>query len=198
MVLSHRERMIALVTLGAVALLAVNSLVLTPLAERRDRVDAEAESARLELERANRLFSNGRRVNERWQEMLGAGLTSDASDAEARALAALSTWAREAGLGPPTSLRPERREVGEQFQTITLRATGTGSMENISDFLRRIQSADLPLRVTDMQLTTRTEGSDELSLQLGVSTICLAPEPERNARPGQGRPATAAQREVLR
>jgi hypothetical protein len=32
------------------------------------------------------------------------------------------------------------------------------------------------VRVTDMQLSSKKEGTDELAIQLGISTVYLAPE----------------------
>ena len=176
--------MIALVAGGAVALLAVNQFVLSPLFARGARVDKDLQQATLALDQANGLFANDPRMKARWQEMVAAGLTSDASEAESRALQSLSGWAKDVGLGPPSSLKPERREDGKPFQRVTLRASGTGSMETVGEFLWRIQTADIPIRVTDLALTTNTEGTDELTMEVGVSTICLAPEPPKKGAGG--------------
>lgn len=206
MILTQRERYIALAAGGALALLVVNYFFLSPLSARSERVDEQITKATLDMQHADAVFANGRRMNRQWSEMLDAGLTSDASAAESQALHAVRDWAQRAEIGSPSSLKPERRETRGRFQQITLRATGTGSMESVGELLHAIETADIPIRVTDLQITSRKEGTDELSLQLGVSTICLAPDPPKTApgrgglppRPPAGRPAAPAAREGSR
>src|SRR3712207_7371087 len=55
----------------------------------------------------------------------------------------------------------------------SFRATANGRMDSISEFLWRIETAEIPLRINDMQINARKEGSDDLQLQLGVSTLYL-------------------------
>jgi hypothetical protein len=62
-------------------------------------------------------------------------------------------------------------------------------MAQISRFLWRIQAATIPVRITDLQITSHKEGTDDLALVLGIGTIYPAPEPEKspsgNAAPPQ-------------
>jgi hypothetical protein len=178
MILSKRERYIGIATAAVVALLALDRFVFTPLMERRTRVQNDITLAQLELDRATLLFNNSRTVNKRWGEMLDGGLKTDASPAESQVLQAVQEWAREAGLN--MSLKRERTDKANQFQQITLRAAANGNMSAVSRFLYRLQTARIPVRVTDILLSsTRKEGTDDLSLTLGISTIYLAPQEPR-------------------
>jgi hypothetical protein len=65
-------------------------------------------------------------------------------------------------------------------------------MRQVGTFLYGIQSASIPVKVTDVQLNSKKEGMDELAIQLGISTVYLAPE-DKNPKPaaagtGAGRP----------
>ena len=55
-----------------------------------------------------------------------------------------------------------------------MRVTANGGMAAVAGFLWRVESAKLPLRIKDVQIGGR-EGSDDLSLQMQVSTLYLAP-----------------------
>ena len=58
--------------------------------------------------------------------------------------------------------------------------------EPLEDLVEEMESADLPLRIHDVQLGSRTEGRDDLSLQLHFSTL-YAPAPElAQAAPASG------------
>jgi len=49
-------------------------------------------------------------------------------------------------------------------------------MAAISRFMWRLQTSKVPIRVTDLSITTRRDGIDDLSLDLGISTLYLPPE----------------------
>ena len=177
MILSRRERYIVFATVGALALLAADYFVVTPLWQKRSSLVAEVEAAEVELERASVTFSKDRRLKRRWAEMQDKGLASDAPSAESQTLNALRRWAQESRLSL-SSLKPERGERHDpQFRRLTFRVTAVGSMQSISEYLWRVRTAEVPLRVTDLSITARKEGADDLTLQLGVSTIYLSPEP---------------------
>jgi hypothetical protein len=54
-------------------------------------------------------------------------------------------------------------------------------MGQIGRFLYRLQTANIPVRIVDMTINSRRDGADDLAIVLGVSTIYLAPEPEKPA-----------------
>ena len=64
-------------------------------------------------------------------------------------------------------------------------------MAQIGKFMYRIQTAGSPVRVSDLTVSSRKEGNDDLTFVVGVSTIFLAPEADKS------RTATAMAREVL-
>jgi type II secretory pathway component PulM len=184
MILSKRERYIGIATGAVVTLLALDWFIFTPLLERRQRVQSEIELAQLELDRATLLFKNSKAVNARWREMLDSGVKTDASAAESQVLQAVHDWARESGL-TMSSIKRERTDRVKQFQQITLRAAANGNMSAASRFMYRVQTARVPVRITDLLISSsRKEGTDDLSLTLGISTIYLAPEPRKNETPG--------------
>ena len=58
-------------------------------------------------------------------------------------------------------------------------------MRAVARFLWEMESADLPLRIHDVQLGSRTEGRDDLSVQLHFSTLYAPPaEVEEGAPSG--------------
>ena len=182
--MTKRERTIAIVAVGAVGLLALNHVVLEPLWQRMQVADARVATAQQGLEEARNLFDTDLRARRKWKEIAGESLRTDAPSAEGQVLNHVRDWAQSAGLSL-TSLKPERSEPEEGFQKITIRATGTGGMEQVARFLHSVQTAKIPVRVADVQIASRREGSNDLQLQVGLSTIYLPPEPA-NASAGAG------------
>ncbi len=175
--LSRREASIAVVAVLAVALLLADRYVITPLMESGAALEAEKGLVVRELEEAGRLFQRRRLLARRWQEMTAGGLSSDPSAAEGRLLHAVGDWAEQAGLAL-SSVQPDRRAPGKGAAVgeIVVQASGTGTMRSVARFLWLAETTDLPLRIQELQLGARTEGADDLSLQLELSTIYAAGE----------------------
>lgn len=192
MIMSKREKMIAYVTGAAIGLFLLDYIAVEPLMAHRQDLVTKVQRARSDLANAQHTVSHGKVMNKRWSEMTKAGLTSDTSAAEAQAQNALNAFFGDARL-TPTSIKPERTERAKQFNAITIRATGTGNLSSIGRFLYRIQTSEIPMKVTDFQVNSRKEGTDELTLTLGVSTIALAPpdKPKPGARTAAGGSSSA-------
>lgn len=173
MVLSKRERVIAVVAFAAVATLVLDHYALTPLLNASARLEVERTSAAAELDKATTLFHREGLMAHKWDDMIKGGLKSDPAEAEGQVLHALQGWADQARLSL-ASMKPERSMQGEELREITVQTSGTGSMAAVSRFLYLIKESQLPLRIRDLQLGARREGTDDLSLQVRVSTLYLA------------------------
>jgi len=181
-ILSKRERTAAIVAITAISALVLDRFLLTPLLDSRTLVHDQLRLLRNnELAPAQTLLDNNDRMTPRWNERVAAGIKSDASAAESQVLNDVQRWAQDSGL-TLSSLKPDRPEQEKQFQKITIRATGSTSMQSIARFLNRIQTSPKPLRISDIQITSHKEGTDDLALHVGVSTLYLVPEVEKPAK----------------
>jgi Tfp pilus assembly protein PilO len=178
-VLSKRERYVATVTILAVLILGLDQFFIDPLLKRKEMLDSRIATAQEQLDRASRLFTTSRAANRKWSEMTHGGLRHDASEAESLVLHSVRDWAQDAGMSL-SSVKPERTEKEKEFYRITIRATGTGGMAQVGQFLWRIKTASVPVRITDLSINSRKEGTDDLAVQLGISTIYLAPETDKS------------------
>jgi hypothetical protein len=173
MSLSRREVLIVVVAVLSVGLLAADRYVITPIMESGEALENERLRLMGELENAARLFERRRLMARRWQEMRAGGLVSDPSDAEGRVLQAVRDWAQEAGLAV-SSVRPQRAEQDSGIGEITVLAAGSGPMRAVARFLWRTETTALPLRVRELQIGSRAEAQDDLSLQVKLSTLYWA------------------------
>ena len=192
--LSKRERLIGIGTATVIGLLALDSLFLSPLWARYDVAHRAVEEGQRELDRAQQLFQNKLRAQRRWNEITGTTLKNDASAAESQLLNRVRDYAQSANL-VLGSLKPERIEKEKDFQRITIRASATGTMEQTSRFLYALRNADIPLRVSDVQINSRKDGVDDVAVQIGISTI-FVPPPEPPTAGTSGARSTATPTEV--
>ena len=176
MILSRRERLIIAATLIVVAALVLDRYAVTPFLDARDAAEAQKQGLLDEMDRGRATLASEREIGPKWQKMVAAGLRRDPTEAESQVLHAVGDWATEAGLRL-SSLKPERVPEKQHLQEINFQATGTGSMNAIARFLWRVETAGMPIRVKELQLGSRKEGTDDLTLQLRLSTLYQATPP---------------------
>lgn len=172
MTLSKREKYIAIGTVIAVMILALDQLVVEPLVTQLNAIQSQRTDAVAKMDAANDLFARQRKLREVWKNMQSGGLKADVSAAESQAMHALLDWAAASGV-QLTALRPDRSVTQGPFQIISFHVTAGGAMATVSRLLWAIETASIPVRVTDVQITPQPEGTDHLSVQLNVSTLCL-------------------------
>jgi hypothetical protein len=193
MVLSKRERSIVITTVVVVGGLGLYQYVVDPLVTRYSELRKQVETATLEKRQNDLLVRKAQVESRRWGELSRGALKSDAATADSQAYNSIGDWALNSGMSL-ASLKPEGQPQREkEFIRTTFRASGTGTMKQIGNFLYKIQTASIPVRVTDLQVNSKKEGTDDLVIQIGISTVYLAPDdknPKSPAGPAAGRPNT--------
>ncbi len=170
MALSKRERSIAIVASAAVAFLVVYQYGITPLLDSRAQLAAQRAVLERQLNEAHRTISRSVDARRRWKDFHAAGLVSDATATESNLLNTMRTWSQDAGL-PLSSIRPDRASASHGLRELTFQATADGSMRSIAAFLYCVEMAHLPVRVRELQIAARSEGTDDLTMQVRISTL---------------------------
>ena len=173
MTLTRRERIVIVLTAIVLSILALDRFVLTPLLEKYWAVGAEKQRLLGEMQRAERLLSSRRQVDSKWRHMLASGLRHNPAEAENQMMHALRDWSEDAGLRL-SSLKPQRPTADADLQEITFDVTGQGAMGSISRFLWRLTTTTIPIKLKAVELRSRKEGIDDLTVQLQLSTLYLA------------------------
>ena len=176
MVFTNREKIIIAATLAVLCVLVLDVYVLTPLLNERAAVKAERSRLLSKMAQARGLLKRRLVLGRKWDAMLAdGGMRGDPAAAESQLLRSLRDWSAQAGLRL-SSLRPERSTDKTRLPEITVHAAATGSMSGISRLLWRIETARIPVRVKAIQLGSRKEGADDLSLHVKVSTLYAPPK----------------------
>jgi len=169
MVLSKRERILAIATLVVLGALALNATLIKPLSERRQ----QTTNAKLELEaqiaEAQNTFERRKLLERKWKGLLPSDMRSDA-DTESRIARAMNEWSRQTRL-TLTSVKPERSTTDKGMNEIMFVVAGRGGLEAVASFLYRLETSELPVKVTEMQLGSAGESTDSMSLQLRISAV---------------------------
>jgi hypothetical protein len=191
-VLSKRERYIAVGAVSVVALLGIYYILLSPLLDRMKELDTKIADRNQQLKHDNHLIDDSKRLGPVLAQRIAGPLKKNQSEAESQMLKSIVDWARDARLSPPSIDKPDRIEKEKEFSRMTFRASGAGSMAQIGHFLWGLHTSTIPVRISEMTLAAHKEGSDDLTIQLGISTIFLAGD-DKTPRPAAP-PATEATR----
>lgn len=175
MVLSKREKFIGIGVLGALAIFSLDTLLIEPYWSSRSDLLAAQDKAQQTLDDNNSLFDRQRRLQKVWRDIQQGGLRPDAEQAESVAHHALLDWAQNAGVNIDSLGKPEITPLGK-FQVIKLNVNATGTMSQVSNLLWALETAKIPMRIHELQLNSRREGTDDLAIRFVISTLCLAPE----------------------
>jgi Tfp pilus assembly protein PilO len=180
MILTHREKRIAIISGAVLVLLLLYYFVLGPYLDQSKDIDDRTLALKGQEDKANELVANEVRLKKTWDGLQKVGLTVDSSTAESQAEQAVIDWADNCGMAL-VGLRPGKTAQEGKFQIISFNVTGTGSMPDIARMTWALESATIPVRVTDMQLKPRKEGTDDLLATFTVSALCLPPDSRNTA-----------------
>lgn len=176
MVLSKRERLLAIGTMLVLGALALNAIVIDPLTTMR----AQTANERLELEaqvaEAQNTFERRKLLERKWKNLRAEGIRTDA-DAESRIARALNEWAGRTRL-QVASVKPDRRTGENGMSEITFAVAGEGTLQAVASFLYQVETAELPVKVTSVTLGSRSESGDSMSLDLRISAVYVDTTPK--------------------
>lgn len=177
MVLSKREKNIAIITSAIILLFVLDRYVWSPVMDARARVQTEKQSLTTRMQQADRIFKKRSLLASRWNEMKEGGLDSDPSAIESRVLNAIRQWSESCGL-PISTVKPDRDKGEGELRQIMFNLALTGDMAAVGRFLWEVENCSLPLRITEFQLSSRGGDASDLSLQIKLSALYLAEDPE--------------------
>ena len=166
----NRERILLIVALSAVGIFAVDKLVLGPLgslwSERSTRITELQQS----VERGKSLLDRESTLTRRWSDMQRTSLPKNASSAEEAVITAANQWGNDSGI-TFTSFKPQWIQYDEDYQTYDCRANATGDLEAISRFVFELETASLPIRAEEIEVTSRDDSGNNLTLALRFSGL---------------------------
>jgi hypothetical protein len=185
-VLSKRERYIAIGTVSVVAILIIDRVLFAPYDARRKAVEMQTLASVAELSKAQEIFRKQDKLRPEWAAIVKGGLKNDASQAESQLQHEVLQAAQVAEV-KVASMKPERTTTDKNFQVMNYSVTGTGTMAGVARMLYMLERTKIPVRLTEIHTSPRRENTDDLSVRLSVSTIRLLPEekPKTDSRGGR-------------
>jgi Tfp pilus assembly protein PilN len=176
MKINKRQQALALVAIVAVALLAGDRLVVTPLIRGwKDRA-ARIADLKKSVNQGALLLEREQTIRQRWGTMETNTLPSNVSAAENVVLKAFDRWSQDSRISI-TSLKPQWKRSEDDSMTLECRAGASGSMQALTRFLFELEKDPLALKVESVEITARDNDGQQLALALQVSGLLLNSQP---------------------
>lgn len=167
---STRIKLLAILAVGVLALFVLDRLFFTPMLNGWRAREDEIATLEAELARAATLLDQETRWQERRDAMRAYRLPAADDAAQQLLLGRLDAWARNAGLRLAT-VRP-RWQGEDADRRLNIQVTGDGGMRQVVDFVHAVETAELAVAVTQLNLNTSRRGDGVLNLELRLSALC--------------------------
>lgn len=174
----NRQQLLLMVTIGAVALLIANYLVLIPLQNAWKKRSQTIAELRTKVAAGQGLIDRDQTLRERWAVMQTNTLPKDFSAAEQQLLQAFDRWSRQSRV-TIMSINPQRKRETPEYVTLQCQVEASGDLGTITSFLYNLEEDPMAIRVESMEISARDAAGSQMALSLLVSGLVLAPEENR-------------------
>jgi Tfp pilus assembly protein PilO len=177
MEIKNRQKLLLIGAGICVVLLMGDSFVLSPLiASWKDR-EKTIQDLRTKVGDGTNLLNRAAAINRRWDRMQTNTLPSNVSQAEAEMLKSFDRWERDTGI-TRVSFKPQWKQSDEDYATLECRADYTGDIDRLKRFLYEVEHDPLGLKVQAVEISSRDDAGQQLTMGLEVSGLLLNPTPE--------------------
>jgi hypothetical protein len=170
----NRQKVLVIAAAAGVLLLVLDSIVITPLTKMWQAHSAEIVKLQKDVARGRSMIARASFTQRQWNEMQAGALPKDAAQAEQELISAFDLWGRANNI-ELGSIKPQWKRGTDRYSTLECRVDATGSLSTLSRFLYELEKSPLALRVDSVELTSRDEGGNKLTLGLIVSGLRLSP-----------------------
>jgi len=171
MQIKNRQQILLFVALGALLFFVGDHLIFTPMVngwEARTKRIAELKKS---IEQGEMLQARDQAIRDHWSQMRTNTLSSNASLAESQIFKAFDRWSHDSRM-KVGSIKPQWKH-NDDFTTLECRANATGDIQSLSKFIYDVEKDPLAVKVDSVEITSRDNNGQQLSLVLQVSGLVL-------------------------
>ncbi len=175
MEIKNRQQMLIVLAIAAVALLAGDKLVVTPLVKAWDNRSRDIKQLRQRVSEGQALLRREQTIRSRWATMKDNTLTNNTSAAEQRFFRSIDSWAGSSRVSI-LAVTPQWRRDADDHATYQCRVDASGTLSSLSRFLYEIQNDPMAVRLESVELTARDKEGQQLAMALQLSGLVLTPQ----------------------
>jgi hypothetical protein len=169
---NNRQKILMIAAAAGLGLLILDSLVISPLYASWEARSKQIADLRKTLAEDRQLLQRQTMILGRWDRIQTNALPSNESLAEATLLKAFDRWRQDGGV-TISSTKLQWRDSGEDYLTLECRADATGDIRSIMRFLYDLEKDPMAVKIESLDLSSKDESGQQLSLGLQVSGLLL-------------------------
>jgi type II secretion system (T2SS) protein M len=173
--IKNRQQLLAFVAIAGVAILVADKLIIGPLWDGWKARSTRIAELKKSVTQGAVLLQREGAIRSRWDSMRTNTLPENISAAENEMLQAFERWSQDSRISV-SSIKPQWKRAGDDFMTLECRADAFGSMQALTRFLYDMEKDPLALKVESVEITSRDNEGQQLSLALQVSGLLLSAE----------------------
>jgi hypothetical protein len=172
MEIKNREKFLAILVGICVLVWLGDTLLVSPLVASWKSRTARIADLKKSIENGSLLISRQETIEGRWDQIKTNTFPNTESLADGVMLKAFYRWAQDSGI-TVASVKPQWKETDDDYTSLECRADATGNMETIKHFLYEMEKDPLALKVESVEITSRDDTGQQLSLVVQLSGLVL-------------------------
>lgn len=173
----NRQKLLIILVAIAVALFVGDRIVFEPLVAGWKSRDKEIAELRSKLDNGHHLLQREEQLRSRWESMSTNSLSANQSAGEGELFKAFDRWESDSRI-TRVGLKPQWKQgEDETYSTLECRADYNGDMDKIKRFLYEVEKDPMGIKVDNVEITSRDDNGQQLTLALQVSGLQLNPNP---------------------
>jgi hypothetical protein len=173
--IKNRQQILLFVAIGALLFFVGDKLVFTPLVDGWNARSKRIDELQQKIKNGQMLIDREQTIRENWRQNRTNTLSSNASLAQSTMFKAFDRWAQDSRM-KVGSIKPQWKH-NEDYTTLECRANATGDIQSLSKFIFDAEKDPLAVKVDSVEITSRDNNGQQLSLVLQVSGLVLNPPP---------------------
>jgi hypothetical protein len=169
---NKRQKTLLIITIAAAGLLILDYVVIEPLIKSWKARSEHIAEMRAKIDDGLLWQKRASSLEYRWERMQSNTFPASTSQSENEMLKCFDRWSQTSGISI-SSLKPQWKDTDEGYNALVCRADGAGNIQTIARFLYELEKDPLPLKVEAVEISSREDDGQQLSLGIQVSGLLI-------------------------
>jgi hypothetical protein len=179
MKIENRQQLLLILTISVGVLYAADQIAIEPLIGWWRARAKTVATLRTQVRNGRLLTQREAGLRGRWDQMRTNTLPANASLAEQQVLKAFDNWSRESGASINGITPQWNNDPSQDHLTLNCRVEASGDLGTLNRFLYDIEKDPMALKLESVELSTRDNTGQQLTLDLQISGLVLGSQLNR-------------------
>jgi hypothetical protein len=176
--IKNRQQLLAVAAGAVVALFIADKVIIEPLTSSWTQRSKRIAELRKKVDEGRSLLRREQSLRGRWEQMRTNTLPNNPSVAELQVLKAFDRWS-QGNRVTVNSISHQWKHDTDDFTTLECRVEASGVLSALSRFLHDIEKDPMALKLQNVEISSRDNNGQQLTLGLQISGLVLTPQEQK-------------------